>query len=152
MAVNSLTVTLALVLLSSGRDIELTHLEIASTYGNFLDGYPFAQLNDLMLTRLANPAGRSPGATRIHVIEPTRTNPTPDAPPGRFGPVELLPAVRCTGTFVSHPVDEDLDPVLYRSRLIVIWFQEDAEAPLSEFVTAAVAQLPWDELAEDSEV
>jgi hypothetical protein len=39
-------VTLARIPLASGREVELTHLEIRSTYGGMLEGYTCARIND----------------------------------------------------------------------------------------------------------
>lgn len=38
--------TLARIVLASGRDIELTSLEIFSTYDGLLEGYPCVLIND----------------------------------------------------------------------------------------------------------
>jgi hypothetical protein len=34
----------------------------------------------------------------------------------------------------------------------VVWFQDDLASPVADFVTAAVAGLAWEELAEDYEL
>jgi len=41
--------------------------------------------------------------------------------------------------------------VLYRSYLTV-WFQAGLDATVTEFVTAALSGLQWEDFAEDSEV
>lgn len=42
--------------------------------------------------------------------------------------------------------------MLHRSWLVVAWFPEELSAPVSEFVTAALRGLAWEELAEDEEL
>jgi hypothetical protein len=71
---------------------------------------------------------------------------------GSFGPVEKLPGVICTASFVSHPVGEDLDSLMHRSWLTVVWFQDSIDDPVERFVSAAVADLEWERLAEDVDV
>ncbi|MBO2454453.1 hypothetical protein J4573_45710 [Actinomadura barringtoniae] len=141
--------TLARITLGSGRDVELTHLEISSTYGGLLEGYPCAAINDRKLAALVR---RADGFPPVHLIEPERTY--PEAGSGRlpFGPVEVLPAVHCRGAFRARPVDDALDAVLYRSELTVVWFQKDLGGPVADFVTVALADLAWDDLAEDFEL
>lgn len=53
----------------------------------------------------------------------------PDQTAGAFGPVEVLPSVACSGAFRSTVVASELDPVLYRSALTVIWFQTGLDVP-----------------------
>jgi hypothetical protein len=60
--------------------------------------------------------------------------------------------VYCEASFESNRINEKLDPVLYRSWLVVVWFQDDLVSPVAEFVTAAVRDLAWDEHAEDYEL
>jgi hypothetical protein len=45
--------TLATITLASGRSIELTSLQIRSTYGVWLEGYPNALMNIAQLDNLA---------------------------------------------------------------------------------------------------
>jgi hypothetical protein len=142
-------VTLASITLASGRTIELTSLEIYSTYEGMLEGYPCERVNDLLLARLARregPAGRS---LPVHVITPPRRHPEPGSGHLALGPVELMPAVYCRASFCSDRLDEELDEVLHQSCLTVVWFQEDLASPVADFVTAAVTGLAWEELAED---
>jgi hypothetical protein len=140
--------TLARITLDSGRDIELTELKISSTYGGLLEGYPNARMNDALIARLAK--RRSLPA---HVISPRRTYPHPELDKRlAFGPMELLPAVYCQASFRSDRINEELDPVLHRSWLMVAWFQEDLSSLVTEFVTTVVSSLAWEELAEDSEL
>ncbi len=56
----------------------------------------------------------------------------------------------CQGDFRSARINAELDPVLHRSWLIVVWFQEDLTNPVAEFTNAAIRNVAWEELAEDS--
>ncbi|RSN63896.1 MULTISPECIES: hypothetical protein [Actinomadura] len=145
--------TLARIRLGSGREIGLDRLQIHSTYGGLLEGYPNPSMNDRILTSLGERREfRYRTAPPVHLIDPPRTNPYPDERPLSFGPVEVLPPVCCVGFFDSSRIAADLDEVLHRSWLDVVWFQDDIAGPTVESVTAAVVDLPWDDLAEDYEL
>ncbi|WP_262403740.1 hypothetical protein [Actinomadura sp. CNU-125] len=127
-------------------------MRIHSTYDGLLEGYPTAQMNESLLGSLGKRREfRYRTAPPVHVVRPPRTNPERGRR-GAFGPMEVLPPVYCVGFFDSARIDEDHDDVLYRSWLDVVWFQDDIAGPPVEFVTAAVADLPWDGLAEDYEL
>lgn len=144
---------LASIVLNSGRSVELTGLEVFSTYGGLLEGYPNARMNDRLLARLARRLEFAYQSQPVHLIAPPRHHPEHGSDRQlAFGPVEVLPAVYCRGKFESYCIDEDLDDVLHRSWLTVVWFQEDLAAPIADFVSAAVADLAWDEHAEDHEL
>lgn len=146
--------TLASITLASGRDVDLTSLEIFSTYDGMMQGYPCALTNDRLLKRLASRPESAYWTQPVHVIAPSRDvrEPDPDGIPLPFGPMEVLPAVYCRARFRSHPVDDDIDPVLHRSYLTVVWFQASLRGAPTDFVTDAVIDLPWHELAEDREL
>jgi len=146
-------VTLARISLASGRPVELTRLTIFSTYGGLLEGYPNARMNDALIARLGSRREFPYFSVPAYVIAPPRSRPGIVAEPARmpFGPVEILPSVYCEGSFRSGPVDEDLDPVLHESQLIIVWFQDDLARPVTEFASTAVHGLAWDDLAEDCE-
>jgi hypothetical protein len=146
-------VTLAWISLSSGRSVELTSLTISSTYGGLLEGYPNARVNDALVARLGRRREFAYSSQPAHVTAPPRLRPESDQGSGRmpFGPVETLPPVYCEGSFRSGPVDDELDPVLYVSWLMVVWFQEDLARPVADFAAAAVHGLAWEALAEDIE-
>lgn len=144
--------TLAWITLASGRDLELSHLEIFSTYGALLEGYPCAMINDRLLSALAKRGESAYWTPPVHVITPPRTYPEPESAHLAFGPVEVLPGTYCRGTFQSNRIDEQLDDFLYRSYLRVVWFQESLDATVAEFVTAALSGLDWERFAEDSEL
>lgn len=142
-------VTLASITLASGRIVELTSLEVYSTHEGMLEGYPCARVNDLLLNRLARREGQVGRSLPVHVITPERRHPEPGSERLALGPVELLPAVYCRGSFRSDRLDEELDEVLHQSWLTVVWFQDDLVSPVADFVTAAVTGLAWESLAED---
>jgi hypothetical protein len=145
---------LATITLTSGRDIALTGLEVFSTYGHFLEGYPNVRINDRLLARLSQRKQSAYWTPPVHVIDPPRRrlDSVDDGRRRPFGPAEALPPIYCRAAFRSHPVDEELDQVLYRSYLTVYWFQEDIVEPVPAFVATAVRHLDWRDLAEDDEL
>ncbi|MFC4911585.1 hypothetical protein [Actinomadura gamaensis] len=144
---------LASITLNSGRLITLTDLKISTTYGGLLEGYPNARLNDRLLAGLAKRRESPYQTSPVHLIDPPRRRPVHGSDRRLpFGPVEELPAVHCRGSFTSERIDENLDKVLHRSWLEVVWFQDDLTTPVADFVTAAVADLDWNTLAEDHEL
>jgi hypothetical protein len=145
-------VTLAWIPLASGRDVELTHLEIFSTYGGMLEGYPCARINDRLLSALSKRRESAYWSPPVHVITPQRSYPAGESAQLPFGPVEVLPGTYCRGAFRSDRIDEQLDDVLHRSYLTVVWFQDGIDLTITEFVTAAVSGLQWEQFAEDSEL
>ncbi|MCP2334805.1 hypothetical protein [Actinomadura rupiterrae] len=144
---------LAKITLASGRLIALDDLRISTTYGGLLEGYPNPGMNDRLLAHLAKRRESPYQTSPVHLIDPPRRrrdeSSTRRMP---FGPFEELPALYCRGSFTSDRIDETLEKVLHRSWLEVVWFQDDLTVPVADFVTAAVADLPWNTLAEDHEL
>ncbi|MFW5418408.1 hypothetical protein J0910_17505 [Nocardiopsis sp. CNT-189] len=138
--------------LSSGRPIDLSELRLSSTYGGMLEGHPCGPVNEMRIRGLLRAAEEAFPSLPVHLVPPDRAYPEPDRRPGRFGPVELLPAVACIGAFHSAPVDPGLDPVLHRSALAAAWFQDAPEAPADGRAAPALLGLRWEELARDHEV
>jgi hypothetical protein len=145
-------VTLAWIPLASGHDVELTHLEIFSTYGGMLEGYLNARSNDPLPSALSKRRESAYWTPPVHVITPPRSYPETESTHLPFGPVEVLPGTYCRGAFRSDRIDEQLDDVLYRSYLTVVWFQEGLDGTVTEFVAAALSSLQWEQLAEDNEL
>ena len=141
--------TLALIELASGREVKLVSLEVWATYSALLEGYPCARINDRKLAAFATCTADDPNPGPVHVIQPPRRYPGGSGP---FGPVEELPAVCCRACFQAWPISTELDQALHRSGLTVAWFQDNLAAPVADFVTAAVADLSWDELAADHQL
>ncbi|MEU9353375.1 hypothetical protein AB0D65_20800 [Streptomyces griseoloalbus] len=141
---------LARVVLASGRSVDLTELRMSSTYGGLLEGYPCKPLNDLTIDRLLRSAARGfPGAP-VHLIAPAREY--PDQYAGAFGPVEVLPAVTCVGSFRSEALDPAHDRALYRSRLTVVWFQPAPRVPSGCDAEPGLREVSWEQLATDDEL
>ncbi|WP_326756803.1 hypothetical protein OIE73_39390 [Streptomyces hirsutus] len=138
------------IALSSGRSIELTELRMSSTYGGMLEGYPCKPINDMKVRSLQRQAERSFSSTPVHLVPPSREY--PDQTVGAFGPVEILPSVACIGAFRSTAVAPELDPVLHRSALTVVWFQTVVDVPSGEDADSALRSIHWDELAQDYEL
>jgi hypothetical protein len=146
-------VTLARISVASGRPVELMRLTISSTYGGLLEGHPNARMNDALIARLGTRRELPHSSVPAYVVAPPRSRPGIGAEPARmpFGPAEILPPVYCEGSFRSGPVNEELDPVLHESQLMIVWFQDDLARPVAELASMAVRGLAWDDLAEDSE-
>ncbi|MFD9129520.1 hypothetical protein [Kitasatospora sp. NPDC059571] len=141
---------LAHVVLADGRSVELTSIQMHSTYGGLLEGYPFRRWNDRIVGRLRAALERAHPSGPVHLVDPVREE--TGETPGAFGPVELLPAVTCTGFFESHPVDGELDAVLHRSRLAVAWFQATPALPSGEDADPGLRAVRWSEWARDFEL
>lgn len=141
---------LARVVLASGRSVDLSELRMSSTYGGLLEGYPCKPLNDRTIDRLLRSAGQAFAGAPVHLVPPPREY--PDQYAGAFGPVEVLPAVTCVGSFRSEALDPAHDRALYRSRLTVVWFQTAPRVPSGCDAEPALRDLPWERLAEDEEL
>jgi hypothetical protein len=142
--------SLTRVVLSSGRTIDLSELRLSSTYGGMPEGYPCKPVNELKIKGLLHTAERAFPSAPVHLVPPPREY--PDQYAGSFGPVEVLPAVACVGTFRSTALDPAHDPVLYRSSLNVIWFQHTTHVPWGCDAEPALLDLPWEQLARDHEL
>ncbi|MFJ8592090.1 hypothetical protein [Streptomyces sp. NPDC093598] len=136
------------LVLASGRSVDLADLRFSSTYGDMLEGYPCKPLNDLRIRGLLHAAERSRPGTPVHLVPPRREY--PDQYAGGLGPVEVLPAVACLGTFHSMALDPARDPVAYRSRLTVVWFQSTPRLPSGCDAEPALRDLDWAALARDA--
>lgn len=139
------------VTLTSGRTIDLNELQLSSTYGGLLEGYPFRLLNDMRIKGLLAQAEKAYPVSPVHFVTPPRDQPE-DAYTGAFGPMETLPPVACVGAFRSAAIDPEHDPVLYRSTLTVVWFQTTPTAPSGEDADAGLRGMAWEELARDQEL
>jgi len=142
--------SLTQVVLQSGRSIELSAIRLHSTYGDMLEGYPCARVNDMKINGLLRGAERDSPLSPVHLIDPPREY-RDDEPKGPFGPVEILPAVACVATFRSAPVSPSLDPALHHSTLTVIWFQQTPHIPTGTEADTRLRALNWEKLAHDDE-
>ncbi|MFF8233172.1 hypothetical protein [Streptomyces caelestis] len=139
---------LARLVLASGRSVDLAELRFTSTYGDLLEGYPCKPVNDRRIRGLLRAAERARPGTPVHLVPPPRAY--PDQYPGGLGPVEVLPAVACVGTFHSTALDPARDPVAYRSRLTVLWFQATPRLPSGCDAEPLLRDLDWAGLARDA--
>ncbi|WP_309097517.1 hypothetical protein [Streptomyces sp.] len=139
---------LARLVLASGRSVDLAELRLSSTYGDLPAGYPCKPVNDLRIARLVRAAERARPGTPVHLVPPAREY--PDQYAGGLGPVEVLPPVACLGTFQSTALDPARDPVAYRSRLVVVWFQATPRLPSGCDAEPALRDLDWAALARDA--
>ncbi|MEU4280853.1 hypothetical protein [Streptomyces tanashiensis] len=142
--------SLSHIALSSGRSIELTELRMSSTYGGMLEGYPCKLINDMRVRGLQQQAERAFPSRPVHLVPPSREY--PDQTAGTFGPVEVLPSVACIGVFRSTAVASELDPVLHRSALTVVWFQTGVDVPSGEDADLGLRSIRWEGLAQDHEL
>ncbi|MGW0935087.1 hypothetical protein [Streptomyces sp. NPDC002666] len=142
--------SLSCMILLSGRSIELTELRMSSTYGGMLEGYPCKLINDMKISGLQRQAERAFPSTPVHLVPPSCTY--PDQTAGAFGPVEVLPSVTCIGAFRSTAVAPELNQVLHRSALTVVWFQSVLDVPSGEDADLALRSIRWEELAQDHEL
>ncbi|MEU5594072.1 hypothetical protein [Streptomyces sp. NPDC020298] len=138
------------VVLTSGRSIELMELQLSSTYGRFLEGYPCERVNEMKIRGLLRAAEAASPTIPVHLVPPPRER--RDGESGPFGPVEILPPVACVGTFRSTAMAPDHDPVLYRSALTVVWFQQSPQAPSGDRADAGLRSVPWEKSAQDYEL
>ncbi|MGX1313114.1 hypothetical protein RKD24_003233 [Streptomyces calvus] len=141
---------LARVVLTSGRPVDLAELRMSSTYGGLLEGYPCKPLNDRRIDGLLRSARHAFPGTPVHLVTPPRDR--PDQYAGAFGPVEVLPAVSCVGSFRSAALDPAHDRALYRSVLTVVWFQPTPRVPSGCDAEPALRDMSWDQLATDEEL
>ncbi|CCK29012.1 hypothetical protein BN159_4633 [Streptomyces davaonensis JCM 4913] len=145
--------SLSRIVLPSGRPVDLMELQLSSTYGGMLEGYPCALVNKMKITGLLRSAETAFPSAPVHLIPPEREYPDDDTGPlGPFGPVEVIPKVACIGYFRSTAVDPSLDPVLHISRLTVAWFQPTPETPSGSVENHPLRELAWEQLAEDVEL
>lgn len=142
--------SLSRIVLPSGRSIELSELRLSSTYGGLLEGYPCKPVNEMKVRGLLRTAERAFPATPVHLVPPSREY--PDQTERAFGPVEVLPSVACIGAFRSTAVAPDVDPVLYRSALTVVWFQPTPDVPSGDGADLVLRDIRWEELARDYEL
>ncbi|MFF4832304.1 hypothetical protein [Streptomyces sp. NPDC001315] len=142
--------SLSRVILTSGRSVDLCELRLSSTYGGMLEGYPCRPVNDMRIRGLLRTAERAFLASPVHLVPPAREY--PDQYAGGFGPVEVLPAAACVGSFRATALDPSHDPVMYRSALTVVWFQPSPQPPAGEDADAGLRELAWEELARDYEL
>lgn len=140
------TMALARLVLTSGRCLDLTELRFSSTYGGMPESYPCKPVNELKIKGLLQSAEQTCPTTPVHLVPPSREY--PDQFAGPFGPVEMLPAVACVGTFRSTP----LDPNLYGSHLTVIWFQSSAWVPSGCDAESGLREVAWEKWARDYEL
>ncbi len=144
------TMSLARVVLTSGRSLDLSELRLSSTYGGMLEGYPCKPVNEAKIKGLLRAAERTLPTTPVHLVPPPREY--PDQYAGGLGPVEILPSVACVGSFRSMALHPDHDPILFRSALTVVWFQPTTQVPSGCDAETALRDIAWEELARDYEL
>ncbi|MFG2317396.1 hypothetical protein [Streptomyces tendae] len=144
------TLSLTRIVLTCGRNVDLTELRLTPTYDAMSESYPCRPVNDLRIRALLHTAARMSPTVPVHLIPPPRAY--PDQYAGAFGPVETLPRVACVGRFSSMPLTPANDPVAYRSGLTVIWFQPTTRIPDPCDTDPALLDVDWAALALDYEL
>ncbi|MEU5624112.1 hypothetical protein [Streptomyces tendae] len=144
------TLSLTRIVLTCGRNVDLTELRLTPTYDAMSESYPCRPVNDLRIRALLHTAARMSPTVPVHLIPPQREY--PDQYAGAFGAVETLPRVACVGRFSSMPLAPANDPVAYRSGLTVIWFQPTTRIPDRYDTDPALRDLDWTTLALDYEL
>ena len=130
------------------RRVFLRELHQSFTYESLLDGRPTTWLNDRLLEAARTKAQALHPLMPVVLLPPPVTSDiTSPQIPARFGHHESLPAVRCTGRFVSPTVVRNDDEQF--SGLVVVWFQPAFAFPIASDVIAALASLDWAALADD---
>lgn len=118
--------------LPSGREVQMTSLRIRMTYEGILEGTPGLKMNQFVLDHLDPPEHWRSTAVAI------------DTPKDLSG---SLPHWVCFGVFVSwkgiqNPADT--------SQLNYIWFVDSPDvSSLRELINSALANLDWEDLAEE---
>ena len=141
--------SLAHIVLASGRSIDLSDVRMTSTYSGMLEGYPFRRWNDRKIEGLIKATEKTSPWVPVHLVPPVREH--PDHPAGSFGPVELLPSVTCVGLFDSQAIDPELDSVMHYSALTVVWFQASPVVPSGDDADHGLLSIRWDDVAKDFE-
>lgn len=138
--------------LAGGRSVDLTHLEVSSTYGGLLEGVPVPSLNNRRLGRLERRLTERYPHMGFHLVPPTRT--LPDLIDTGFGgePEERLPPIECVGIFESAPVLDPRDDAWRMSMLVVVWHQDELTLPFNDAARAQLAAIDWDQHARDCEM
>lgn len=144
------TLSLTRIVLTCGRNVDLTELRLTPTYDAMSESYPCRPVNDLRIRALLHTAARMSPTVPVHLIPPPREY--PDQYAGAFGAVETLPRVACVGRFSSMPLTPANDPVAYRSGLTVIWFQPTTRIPDPYDTDPVLRDLDWTTLALDYEL
>ena len=93
--------SLAHVVLTSGRSLDLAERRLSPTYGGMLDGYPCKPVNDGTIRSLLRSAERDFPTAPVHLVPPPREH--PDQYAGAFGPVEVLPLGLRRGPVIALP-------------------------------------------------
>lgn len=119
------------------------------TYAGLVEGVPTAVFNDRMLQELVDDL-----ATRfrrpVRVIDPRRDDLEAGGSAGhRLLRRQLLPRVRCIGVFDSDRLNNDGDPEFAVSTLVIAWFQQDPQFPVSPDALPELQAVDWDTMAVD---
>jgi len=115
-----------------GIQAQLLELEQHSTYRELLDGAPTHELNEQLLSGIAENQGRIP----THLIRPAETVLEGKGTPRR--PVVVLPERQCTGLFESGT-----------HRLQIVWLQDGWAPPIDPAVIEELASLDFMAIAFD---
>lgn len=118
--------------LPSGREVQMTSLRLRMTYEGILEGTPGPKMNQFVLDHLDPPAHWHSTAVAI------------DTPKDLSG---SLPNWICFGEFVSWKGFQNPKAT---SQLNYIWFIDSPDGvSIRELITTALANLDWEDFAEE---
>jgi hypothetical protein len=128
--------------LTSGRVVFLRELHQIGTYEGLLNGLPTKERNERLVARTLQERVHKRYAVPVHLIAPhERALEMPDGETYPFGTPAALPAVTCIGRFESlSPKEKDAGDA---SGLVVLWFQDMFQYPLSTEILAGLRAIDW---------
>jgi hypothetical protein len=135
------------LVLATGRDLLIESLEQSYIYAFVLEGVPTRSINDGMVERAVE-AARRRDRVEPFLIDPAQRRLGPNA--GAVGSRDervALPAVCCVARLSS--IRPARDPAMNRSKLTVLWYQDDYAFPLSAHAAQAIRAIDWETLAHD---
>lgn len=116
------------------------------TYIGLLEGLPTDRMNAEILKRVRQKAKDYTGINAVYVIEPEQV---PIQYDGKypFGTPMELPGYICITELSKFGAARD--KTKDGSALALVWFQNSYAFPVNEDILHKIAQLKWEELAED---
>jgi len=128
--------------LHSGRIVFVRELHQIGTYEGLLNGLPTKEKNERLVARILQERVHARYGMPVHLIAPReRMLKMPDGETYPFGTPAALPGVTCVGRFESlSPTRKDAGDA---SGLVVLWFQETFQYPLSPEILTSLQAIDW---------
>jgi hypothetical protein len=128
--------------LAGGHRVRVDRFIYDRTYSGFLEGVPNGFINGLILDETRTAFGVAPGRRGRHLIAPELDHSYPGA--------ELIPPARFAVWLESRTAVTPGAEEGFGSELTVVWFGNVPRPDrMGELIGDAIADLPWDDLAED---